>query len=1183
MVDSKFNGLGVLSAVLFLLGGIVGGDVFAAAPTGGVVWDTSGVFVEYASAPDLDSLVKVLAGKLGADDITVDESWVLGDNAGDTVFVVDSIYPGVVKNSAGSAFILKVKTSVKATFEDDVDTLTVMSRIPIRVAKTNAALYHLDTAAFRAWLRQNTFGEPIERGDSTVSHYRFATGQPVGYSAAIGLKSGLNLSGLGTSSLSYVGFGGTTYNSATAPTDTGTYKVSVAYGGTGNTNFNDNAVHLGILRVDYAEYAANLFLAENQRVTYRHNASASPYVISGPTVLPGIAGVIDSIFYTAVGADGGLNTAVFTAKPNHGSGKSGLCSLFVAGVNDTGSIHVTAKVKGKTAAAGGNVFLSKDIKYTITVDRRSIDSVKVFSVETYKGDIIKPTTFFVYSGGTTLIEDTDFAVVKDTGAQKEYNMVNAGPASMVVTGTGKYTGRKNGDYTIHKKKIYVSANVVGTRYYDGTTAIEVDTLKTPRLKLWFDTTASRVDEQLADKEMFYLVVNAKEGKTDTLKWGRDYTATAAYNDAAAGIRSMTATVTLVENGAKSKNYTFTANGANVLAATVSKGGLDILKRTPKDGGDTAVFVFDIPDTADAYPPTAHYANGQARGIETATDKVSFKSGLAGGPVTVLYGYPAGSKPYWDTTFTALPRDTTIAPRDAGVYTVKARIPDGENFTGGTYALGDYRIKAPAVAKFAADGDLADAEFREGNSITLTVKASSPNGPAGALSYKWYRYTSPTDSVLIADANGASYTVSAGVEGDVLEYAVKITNNPGAAVQTAADVMSARSRVTVKKAAASMSKAIIAINPDKAWIYKGDSIKPTGADVVVWLPVTLADGSHDTVEIGSQYYTLSYVNNVNAGTATIRASGVDATGAADAYSGTVSKTFAILPKTLERSDLTYTASRAYSGDTALGADVKTAQPKSGMGAITTFYDGSATVPVDVGEYDVTVTVAAGTNFTAGEVPIGTYRITRKTPDTSSVAYGGIPTDHKQGDSATVYGVGEVKLKGTGYESVTVYYGADTVVPNTAGSYTVKIVVAGGENYTDGEVTLGVYNIGAAPVSVAGANREIPAAPAVREASVAPVKAAAPLFTAGPSPVSRNAGKIAFFSAMPVKGGSLYVFDAAGNAVAKLTAKPGSGEIGGWNLKDKNGATVTEGPYVVKGTLTGKDGTREKVSFLFSVVK
>jgi len=1184
---SKFKGLGVLSAVLVLLGGVVGSGALAA-PTGGVVWDTSGVSVEYASTPTPSDLLTALKGKLASGGITVATGWTLGSVAGDTSFTVDSAYVFPVKNAAGSVFNLKVRTAVKADSSGTIDSLRVTSLVPLRVVKTNVTLAHLDTAAFEAWRRQNVLASPVEGADG----YRFATGSAMSYGAPIGLKPSIGLSGLGAGTMNYTGKGNTVYaKSQTAPTDSGTYEVKIKYGGTGNTNFNENELDLGILRIQYVEYAANLFLTAAQTVTYKHNASASPYIVTGPVVLQGIAGVIDSIFYEATGA-GGLAGKTIAAKPNHGAGKSALCSLFVSGASDTGSITVKTTVKGKTAATGGNVFLSDAVTYIVTVGRREIDSVKVFSVETYNGGIIIPTTYFVYAGGNTLKYNAgdpsdaanEFAVLTGADVQKEYNMVNAGEASLVVSGVGKYIGRKNGDYVIQKKKIYVSGNVLGDRYYDGTTDIKVDTGVTPRLKLWFDTSAARVVDQAADKEMFYLVKNtvagsADENKIDTLKWGRDYTAVAAYNNANAGVRSMTATITLTAAGAKSKNYTLVSSGGkDTNAVTVTKGGLDINKRTPASSGDTATFVFDIPDTTDAYPPTAHYANGHVRGIESVK-KVGYRNGMVGGPITVLYNYTV-SKPYWDTTFTAVPKDTAIAPKDAGVYAVKVQIPDSENFTGGTYTLGEYRIKAPAAAKFAPDGNLADTEVREGNSVELAVNALSPNGPAGALSYKWYRYTSPTDSVQVPGAAGPAYTVSSGVEGDVLEYAVKITNNPGAAVQTAADVMSAHSRITVKKAAASMSKAFIVINPDKVWIYKGDSIKPAGTDIAVWLPVVREDGTNDTVELGKQYYSLTYLNNVNVGTATVRASGVDAPGAADAYSGTVSKTFAILPKTLERSDLTYTASRAYSGDSTLGADVKAAQPKTGMGAITTFYDGSKTVPVNVGEYDVTVTVAAGANFTAGEVPIGTYRITRKTPDLGSVVFGGIPVGHKEGQTAP-FGVGAVKLKGDGYGSVTVYYDADTAVPGTNGSYAVTAVVVGGENYTDGEVALGTYIIGG--VSVAEAAREIPSAPVVTEAAVAPVKTIAGSFTAGPSPASIAAGKIAFFFSKQIKGGSLYVFNASGDAVAKIAAKAGSGEIAKWNLRDKKGVAVTEGTYVVKGALTGKDGTREKVSFLFSVVK
>jgi len=116
-----------------------------------------------------------------------------------------------------------------------------------------------------------------------------------------------------------------------------------------------------------------------------------------------------------------------------------------------------------------------------------------------------------------------------------------------------------------------------------------------------------------------------------------------------------------------------------------------------------------------------------------------------------------------------------------------------------------------------------------------------------------------------------------------------------------------------------------------------------------------------------------------------------------------------------------------------------------------------------------------------------------------------------------------------------------------------------------------------VSVAENDRVIPGKPGVTEVAVAPVKVVAHSFTAGPSPVSKN-GEVKFFSTKSVKNGSLYVFDATGKSIAKVAVKSGKGtEIGSLNLKGK----AAEGTYVVKGVLIGKDGTKDKVSFVFSV--
>jgi len=119
---------------------------------------------------------------------------------------------------------------------------------------------------------------------------------------------------------------------------------------------------------------------------------------------------------------------------------------------------------------------------------------------------------------------------------------------------------------------------------------------------------------------------------------------------------------------------------------------------------------------------------------------------------------------------------------------------------------------------------------------------------------------------------------------------------------------------------------------------------------------------------------------------------------------------------------------------------------------------------------------------------------------------------------------------------------------------------------------------AVVSVAQGNREVPAGSVTTEAAVAPVKVTASVFTAGPSPVSKTAGEISFFSSKAVKSGAVYIFDANGKTVAKAKVSGNAGKIGSANV-----SKLAEGSYVIKGALVGKDGTKTKVSFVFSVVK
>jgi hypothetical protein len=256
--------------------------------------------------------------------------------------------------------------------------------------------------------------------------------------------------------------------------------------------------------------------------------------------------------------------------------------------------------------------------------------------------------------------------------------------------------------------------------------------------------------------------------------------------------------------------------------------------------------------------------------------------------------------------------------------------------------------------------------------------------------------------------------------------------------------------------------------------------------------------------------------------------------------------------------------------------------TGAGEITVKYDNKLDIPTALGRYLVTATLTGGENYFANVINLGYYKIVE------ALKYAVKFTKPANGTlTATVDGKaftsGTPVIEGT---EITF-----TAKPSS-NRYAIRKWTLNGVDVADNVEDTYTITVGTDPVDVgvvfyntgiAETERVIPTGNVTVETAVAPVAKAVAAFTAGPSPASKAAGKIAFFSKNAVKSGSLYVFDASGNAVAKIAAKSGSGEVATWNLKDSKGAAVAEGTYIVKGALTAKDGTREKVAFVFSVVK
>jgi hypothetical protein len=156
------------------------------------------------------------------------------------------------------------------------------------------------------------------------------------------------------------------------------------------------------------------------------------------------------------------------------------------------------------------------------------------------------------------------------------------------------------------------------------------------------------------------------------------------------------------------------------------------------------------------------------------------------------------------------------------------------------------------------------------------------------------------------------------------------------------------------------------------------------------------------------------------------------------------------------------------------------------------------------------------------------------------------------------------------------------------FTFGIKGAGGTPVSTNRV-LTLYWTEERVISVLESSRDLPAARGSDVAAVVPVAAVSGGLTAGPSPVSGSASGAAvrfFRSGAPLGGGKLFIYDVAGNVVAKVSVSDDSGGLGRrsvavWDLRDVSGRKVAVGTYVARGLITAKSGKTERVSVLVNV--
>ncbi|MDR0619290.1 MAG: MBG domain-containing protein, partial [Bacteroidales bacterium] len=158
--------------------------------------------------------------------------------------------------------------------------------------------------------------------------------------------------------------------------------------------------------------------------------------------------------------------------------------------------------------------------------------------------------------------------------------------------------------------------------------------------------------------------------------------------------------------------------------------------------------------------------------------------------------------------------------------------------------------------------------------------------------------------------------------------------------------------------------------------------------------------------------------------------------------------------ITKNDLNYTLPRTETYD-GLPVSVSVTAKYPNMGAITVKYNGSTTVPVNAGLYEITVDIAANDTFEqATGLLLDTLTIAKAAVLSEyleyridSAAYDGLPHSVEVSARADIEGLGDI----------TVLYNNDTAVPVAVGVYEIKADVTEGINYLPAILTLGNFKI------------------------------------------------------------------------------------------------------------------------------
>lgn len=668
------------------------------------------------------------------------------------------------------------------------------------------------------------------------------------------------------------------------------------------------------------------------------------------------------------------------------------------GANNT----VGTKVGTVTITGKGDYSGTIEKKFNITAKALTANMVQPIAPQSYTGSPIVPK-LTVKDGETALSKDTDYTV--------EYqNNLNAGTATVTLTGKGNYSDSVSKTFTIEPKSITPVVTVSGDYTYTGSAITPAYTVEITKggLKIGDDQYTVEFSDN-TNAGTGKIIVKAKDGGNYSFD-------------------AVSKTFTI-----KQKNVT-AQRDATDIQVVVDKGTFD----APTFGDVTGTLAYSY-DGATSYDAIVKKLETLQLGATGDIGYTYTANGNYTGTITGKLHFTVVNLPAATIT-TAPAAKTGLAFNGAEQVLVNA----GSGIIGGTlqYKLdgGSYNAELPKATNagnytvyYKVKGNNTTHSDSSEQSFTVTI---APKTVTAAVSVEPTSYTYTGEAIV-----PTTVTVKDGTTViPASEYTVTYGNNTnaGKATVTVKDqdggnyVVSGTATFTITKA--ELSGVTVSL---KGWTY-GDTAKtPTVSG-------NLGGGNVTYQYKADNASTYTSTVPTNAGTYTVKATVAES---ANYKAATATGSFTIAPKTVTNAAVTLSqTSYAYTG--------RAFQPS------VTVKDGTTVIPaseytvvytdnINVGTATVTVSDRAGGNYVVSGT--ATFTITKAALSGVSVSLGG----WTYGDTAkapTVSG-------NLGNANVTYQYKAadaadetyTNVVPTNAGTYTVKATVAESANYAAATAT------------------------------------------------------------------------------------------------------------------------------------